>query len=45
MPGSLLSVQTLEQEHGTVPWMDVEQMVHVSAPVDGVPATTDNGPS
>lgn len=37
MPGRLLSVQALEQEHGSVAWMDVEQTVHVSAAVDGVP--------
>lgn len=39
MPGSLLSVQAFEQEHRSISRMDVEQAVHVSAPVDRVPVT------
>lgn len=37
VPGALLPVQGSEQEHRAVPWVHVEQAVHVSAPVDGVP--------
>lgn len=39
MPGRLLSIQAFEQEHRSIPWMDVEQAVHVSATVDRVPVT------
>lgn len=41
MPGSLLPVQAFEQEHRSIPWMDVEQMVHVSATVNRVPVTSE----
>lgn len=40
MPGRLLSVQAFQKEHRSVPWMDIEQAVHVSPPVDGVPVTS-----
>lgn len=41
MPGSLLSVQAFEQEHRSIPWMDIEQMVHVCAAVNRVPVTSE----
>lgn len=38
MPGVLLAVQLPEDVHRAVARVDVEDSVHVGAPVDGVPA-------
>lgn len=48
VPSSLFSVQAFEQEDGSIPWMDVEKAINVSATVDRVPVksnTTRNGES